>query len=168
MSENVVNLSNKVLTDAQIRVLSKGLKFCPTAREIDRAKIKEDLENFGRRLRLKWHFRDVEENFSTNPFRHKSTFNPKDNDAAIEIFCSTIEQQIMDIREEGDNYRNLTKEEQEALKSLQNDTEIIIKSADKGSAVVVWGREDYLKEADSQLSDTNIYEKVDFDPSSVL
>ena len=32
----------------------------------------------------------------------------------------------------------------------------------------MWGREDYLKEADSQLSDTNIYEKVDFDPSSVL
>ena len=52
--------------------------------------------------------------------------------------------------------------------SLQNDTDIIIKSADKGSGVVVWDKEDYLKEAASQLSDDNVYEKIDFDPSSAL
>ena len=74
----------------------------------------------------------------------------------------------MDIQEEGQNFSNLSKDEQLALKSLQNDKTIIIKSADKGSGVVVWDREDYLKEANSQLSDQNIYEKVDYDPSSEL
>ena len=44
--------------------------------------------------------------------------------------------------------------------NLQNDIEIIIKSADKGSGVGVWDKEDYLKEAASQLSDDNIYEKT--------
>ena len=167
VSKNVVNLSNRELTEAEVSVLSKGLKFCPTAREINRAKVKEDLEQFGRRLRLKWFFRDEEKDFSTNPFRKKSSFNPK-HDVAIEMYLSVIENQIMEITEEGNNYSNLSKEELSALRGLQNDSNIIIKSADKGSGVVVWDREDYLKEADSQLSDSNTYEKIDYDPSSEL
>ena len=167
VSENVINLSKRVLSKAEISVLSKGLKFCPTAKEIDRSKLKEDLEKFGRRMRLKWHFRDLEEDFSINPFKKRSTFNPK-HDSAIEVYLSVIEQQIMDIEEGGSNFSNLSFEEREALKGLRNDSEIIIKSADKGSGVVVWDREDYLKEADSQLSDHSVYEKIDYDPSSEL
>ena len=34
--------------------------------------------------------------------------------------------------------------------------------------VVVWDKDVYLKEADSQLSNENIYEKIDYDPSSEL
>ena len=45
---------------------------------------------------------------------------------------------------------------------------IIIKSADKGSAIVVWNREDYLKEAQEQLADEDIYEEVHGDPSPNL
>ena len=36
----------------------------------------------------------------------------------------------------------------------------MIKGADKGSAVAVWDRENYIKEAENQLGDTNIYEEV--------
>ena len=36
----------------------------------------------------------------------------------------------------------------------------MIKGANKGSAVVVWDREEYIKEAENQLGDTNIYEEV--------
>ena len=36
----------------------------------------------------------------------------------------------------------------------------MIKEADKGSAVIVWGREDCIKETENQLGDTNIYEEV--------
>ena len=35
VSDNVVNISNKVLTQAEISLLSKGLKFCPTPKELD-------------------------------------------------------------------------------------------------------------------------------------
>ena len=41
----------------------------------------------------------------------------------------------------------MTKGEINAVYSLKNDISVIIKEADKGSAVVVWYREDYLKEA---------------------
>ena len=32
--------------------MSKGLKFVPTANELDRAKLKTELEEYGRKLRL--------------------------------------------------------------------------------------------------------------------
>ena len=38
-----------------------------------------------------------------------------------------------------------------------NDYEIIIKLADKGSAVAIWSIHDYLLEASNQLSDANVY-----------
>ena len=51
--------------------------------------------------------------------------------------------------------------------SLKNDNTIVIKGADKGSAVVVWDREDYLKEGHKQLSDEEVYEEVTNDPSTL-
>ena len=47
-------------------------------------------------------------------------------------------------------------------KALADDYIIVIKRADKGSCVVVWNRMNYLLEAEKQLSDTNVYESVDF------
>ena len=46
------------------------------------------------------------------------------------------------------------------MRSLQNDRSVIIKLADKGSIVVIWDRQDYLKEAERQLSDSSIYKEV--------
>ena len=40
---------------------------------------------------------------------------------------------------------------------LRDDTSIIIKEADRGSGVAVWDREDYLKEAEKQLSSIIIW-----------
>ena len=36
----------------------------------------------------------------------------------------------------------------------------MIKSADKGSVVIVWDSENYIKEAEEQLGDENVYEEV--------
>ena len=57
VSENVVNLSNRKLSKAEVSLLSKGLKFCPTPNSVDKLVLKEYLENFGRILRLKWHYK---------------------------------------------------------------------------------------------------------------
>ena len=46
---------------------------------------------------------------------------------------------------------NLTKEETETLKWLSTNENIIIKRADKGGAVVVWGRDQHITEAMRQL-----------------
>ena len=48
----------------------------------------------------------------------------------------------------------------EALQSLQQNRNIIIKPADKGSAVVIMDREQYLWEEYRQLNDTTYYKKL--------
>ena len=43
---------------------------------------------------------------------------------------------------------------------MQNDRSVIIKQAEKGSAVVVWGIQDYWNKAERQLRDSSIYKEV--------
>ena len=74
----------------------------------------------------------------------------------------------MDIDISSKRFNNLTKEERNALYNFRDDPTIIIKGADKGSAVVVWDRDDYLKEASKQLEDKDVYEKVQNDPSILI
>ena len=52
VSPNVVNLSSRILNKAEVSLLSKGLQFVPTPKNINLSKIKEELEIFGRKLRL--------------------------------------------------------------------------------------------------------------------
>ena len=167
VSKNVFNLSKRVLTEAEVSLLSKGLKFVPTPRSVDRAALKHDLEQFGRKLRLAWHFRNDEREFVIEPFKKRSNFNPKKNDAAIELYMSRIEEEILKMDTRICKH-NVTKEERRAIDSLRNDSSIIIKGADKGSCVVVWDREDYLKEAGAQLSDEKVYERQFDDPVGPL
>ena len=67
-----------------------------------------------------------------------------------------------------DKYNNLTREERGSLFDLKNDKTIVIKGADKGSAVVVWDRDDYIQEAEKQLRDKEIYEEVSNDPQPLI
>ena len=57
VSKNVVNLSKRNLSDAEISLLSKELNVVPRCNNIDTAKLKIELVSFGRMLRLKWHMK---------------------------------------------------------------------------------------------------------------
>ena len=127
-----------------------------------------ELGAYSRMLRLKWHFRNDEEEFDRNKFKPKSTFNPRNKDAAIEIYFSSLEEKLMNIEIPQNKYNNLTKEERSALYNLKNDKNIVLKSADKGSAVVVWDTDDYIKEAEKQHGDKEIYEEVCNDPKPLI
>ena len=48
--------------------------------------------------------------------------------------------------------------ERSALRDIQKRDDIIIKPADKGSAVVVMDKTTYIQEAERQLSDCRFYE----------
>ena len=74
----------------------------------------------------------------------------------------------MDIDISSKRFNNLTKEECNALYNLRDDPTIITKGADKGPAVVVWDREDYLKEASRELEDKDNYEEVQNDRSTLI
>ena len=80
-----MNLSRRNLTGFEISLLSKGLNFDPTSNKIDKAKLETELDALGRILRIKWHFRKIENEFDLDKFKPKSTFNPRNKDAATEV-----------------------------------------------------------------------------------
>jgi hypothetical protein len=162
-SENVFNLSHKVLSKTEIRVLSKGLQFVPTSFKIDEEDLRKDFNEFSRRMRNKWHFRDnVMADFSEIPaFRPKSTRTPPKGCPSLELFLSQIEKELFECVPQKLWQHNISKIVWLALKTLTEDNSIIIKPADKGSCVVVWDRDDYLAEGYSQLSENNVYTKME-------
>ena len=78
----------------------------------------------------------------------------------MELFLSKVNEDIFSVLPGLPKKFNLNREEYLTMHSLQNDRSIIIKPAHKGSAVVVLGRHDYLKEPERQLSDSSVYKKV--------
>ena len=73
-----------------------------------------ELEACGRMLRLKWPFRNDKKEFDRNMFKPKSTFNPRNKDAAIEIHLCSSGEKLMNIQISQKIY-NLTREERGAL-----------------------------------------------------
>ena len=188
-SRCVINLSDRNLTETEIDILEKGLKFCPTPGEPNMYDIHKDLRSFFRRMRLKAHFsEDPEESppttnrsildfFTTNnsdggipeidlsKFKPKSTWEPGDEhkDPVLETFFKCVQNDIGKYIPREPRVKNVTKSEKEAITSLGNDPNIVIKKADKGSAVVIMNTVDYIAEAERQLSDTNFYLKQPID-----
>lgn len=169
VSRNVVNLSDRVLTHSEIKVLSKGLNFCPTPKEINRFELIKDISEFGRKMKCRAYFSqfggsEQKRSERETRFKAKSSWVPDKVDPALELFLRNLEERALSLKEEGNNYSNLDKEERHALKNLKSYRDIVIKEADKGSAVVVWGIKEYCSEAYNQLSDSSVYELVDTNP----
>ena len=91
-SDSVFNLSKKVLFKTEIKVLEKGLAFSPTPSFINEADLQRDFDDFARRMRCKWYFRnesqDISSEFST--YKLKSTWNPPKDSPALELFLSNL------------------------------------------------------------------------------
>ena len=80
----------------------------------------------------------------------------------MEVFLSSVEQELFKDIEIPLRYSNLSSEEWGAIKSIVDDRSIVIKKADKGSAVVVWDRDYYVKKAQKQPGDGNVHRKVNY------
>ena len=162
-SETVFNLSNRVLSDAEIRVLGKGLDYAPIQRKMNEPELIHDFNDFCRRMRLKWHFRDEPNTFSETPaFRPKSTWVPPKGHPCLKVFLSQVEAELFKLSGSSIRYSNMSKDEWDAIRSLADDRRIVIKRADKGSCVVIWDRKDYLLEAEKQLKNKNVYRDVEY------
>ena len=58
---------------------------------------------------------------------------------------------------------NTSRSDSKCISDLAKDSNIVIKKADKGGAVVLQNRADYMKEGECQLSDGKFYQKVNSD-----
>ena len=175
----VINLSSFQLTTPMIDLLSKGLNFCPTPGQPEKFQLRQDLDKFHVSLRRKLVFNKYvdsaqqgpqssviipdEDSLSeeTGPFDHfkfknPSTWNPT-APFQLEAFITFNESKLNELTFPSDSTPNLDSVQKTALAELSKAQNIIIKPADKGSAVVIQDLDDYIQEGIRQLSNPNFY-----------
>lgn len=160
----VVLAKNFSLTGPQYSLLSKGLSFIPTLHigRDQRLQLQWDMQNYHRKIKLACYYKNSDKT-SRLPFVGPSNWSPSLDDLPPEI--KTLIQD--DWKEFKYRYRpireksNISMEEANALRSLRDMKHIVIKPADKGSAVVILSREQYVFEVERQLNDTVYYKKLE-------
>ncbi|XP_062592820.1 uncharacterized protein LOC134254311, partial [Saccostrea cucullata] len=158
MEPKIFNLSHRQLTDSEIKLLSKGLKYTPTP-QVNNQELKTDIKAYTRRLRLREYFHESDTSESdsestdaeeTDLVRNKSKFNPKrGRNKTLDAVCDTLEN-IHFPNKPRTIKPNLSKEEEKALKNLSDDPTIIIKEADKGGGVVLMNKDFYKSLTDKE------------------
>lgn len=159
----IINLSSRDLSTDEISLLQKGLKFTPTP-SANQNELKNDVQEFGRKLRLLDYFHEQQQNTADNSIaRNKSNFvPPKTQDKYLETFLDALSEYPENMHTTtSKNRSNLTKGEKTALNDLMNDDSIIIKEADKGGATVIMDKTFYKDKIEELLSDTENYTKVE-------
>src|SRR3984885_9104393 len=149
------------------KVLSRGLSFVPSNGKFDIYELHRDYQQFARRLRLQYLFhgsesRERSEFDLINPKRSNWT-PPEGNNPSIDCFIHQGEALLP--LQSTSNPLNLKCEEICALKSLRSRSDIVIKPADKGGAVVVWRKDLYLQEGMRQLLNPLHYVPMNGDPT---
>ena len=144
-----MNLSSHVLTESEVSLLSKGLKFIPKPLKSNPEAVFQSTADFIRRMKLRNFFRDqshkdpskFDENQQQPLFIGKSNWTPPDK--LIEEYLinefKELEETITKIPLSQIN-DNLSKKERKALRNLKNNENIIIKPADKGSTTVIMNK----------------------------
>ena len=119
-SDTVFNLSRRVLTEIGIKILEKGLDYAPIQNKINEPEVKQDFEEFCRKMRLKWHFRnEPTPELSTTPaFNPKSTWKSPNGSPNLELSLSQVEKDLFEMSKTTLGYSNFSKEEWQSLRSL--------------------------------------------------
>ena len=88
----------------------------------------------------------------------KSQINKAINEATDEVLSLRLDQTVIK--------QNLTKEEKRAVFSLRDRDGIVYLKADKGNRLVVLTENQYDDKMNDILNDTNVYKKVEDDPTT--
>ncbi|OCT76221.1 hypothetical protein XELAEV_18031422mg [Xenopus laevis] len=103
--------------------------------------------------------------FTAQALGKKSNFIPTVENVSIEMFEKLVVSEVKHSWEMSKKKQsNMTKADWHVLKSLKKNTEIIIKKADKGGAIVVMDKDAYITEAMNPLQVTDHYEMINYDP----
>ena len=164
-----MNLSNYSIQFEELKILGRGLKFCPTTPLYDHGMAKESIDKFFRNASLFLFFSDENNSHektelnSTDGFKHEklklpSKFNPSKPNM-LEHIQEILTDRILNHNPNRSRPRNMTNSEYKVIENLKENNSTVIKKADKGSNVVILNREYYIKEAMRQLSDKKFYKE---------
>ena len=108
--------------------------------------------------------RPIRKMIMRSPFlglRKKSWWNPKpSNNTTLESYIDLVTNDVQTAA----SHNNITPTEKGAIHELKERDDIVIKPIDKGSAVVVMDKVDYLEEANKQLTDEIFYKNWTLTP----
>lgn len=91
-------------------------------------------------------------------FKPKSVFLPQIKNDCIDVFERGVTHEFAKLsKKKYYKTQNITKNQREAIQSLKNDPNIIIKKSDKGGNVVVMPKDMYINEGMRQLNDKDRY-----------
>ena len=141
------------MTDSQVSILSKGLRFIPTPvtneNEIKRHLL-ADFEQFVRRMRLQYIFHGNHK--GKHPFHVKPNWIPPvQPSVALESYLENVKVRLNEITTQKPKY-NLSRKEHIAVKELKHNAAINLKQTDKGSTTVILNVTDKLQEGLVQLN----------------
>ena len=77
------------------------MNFCPTPSIIDKFQLKKDIDEFQRRLKLKYCFDKVRESIVSDKnrrFKDKSKWEPEINDPMLDLFLNNLELELFSIK----------------------------------------------------------------------
>ena len=162
---NIINLSNYFVPNQhQIDLLEKGLSFVPTLDiyKQQKNKVKADVSVYHRRLKLASHF-GLGQDREIPPFQPGSNWEPTAEGlpASLQHLILEDTHAVRNLPGHIKEKDNLTKEQVRALRALTKNEDIVIKSADKGSSIVIMDRHQYLIEGERQLSNTDHYRQLE-------
>ena len=125
---------------------------------------------FKRKLRLQHHFlkNQPEEQTSVKSVFDKKITGwtpPTGVNNNLDIYCGVLNEEIQNLQADYKHNQNLSLKQRRALRELKKLDEIVIKPADKGGAIVIWSKRDYITEARRQLSNRSHYKEVAQDPT---
>lgn len=155
---------NFTLTGPQRSLLTKGLSFIPAlgiGRD-QKMNLLADMQEYHRKVKLVVYFKDSQGK-ERRPFTGSSHWTPQ-MDLLPPVMGDWIREDTKSFKRHFIPLRekyNISLAEVKALRDLQHSNQIVIKPADKGSAVVILSREQYILEVDRQLQDTIYYKKLD-------
>ena len=151
-------MSKNVLSKTEIKVTEKGLGS-PTSSFINEADLQRDFEMRCKKWDASGILRNETQNIPFEVSTYKSTWNPTKGSPALELFLSNGKEDILQFCL--DILKNLIWiGKSTSLCGLCRNA--IIKPTDNSSAgsLVVWDRQDYLKDIKRQFGDSSIYKEV--------
>ena len=156
------NLSTHQLSDDQVNVLSRGLKYIPTPvtnKTTMRRQLLRDCEQFARRMHLQYIFHGKDK--EPHPFHVKSNWMPPvQQSIALESYLESVKAQLANIRVKKPK-NNLSCNEMLALKEVKNNCTIKVKNADKASTTVIMNKSNKIQEAEVQLENREHYKPLE-------
>ena len=121
----------------------------------------ESVTQFNRKLKLHAFFSNRSINYQKSEFCGKSTWTPPDTviNKSMLNCIENISKDMKQLKQQPEK-QNLSEKEQIAIKALRTNSDIVIKKSDKGSAVVIMDKTNYIKEGLRQLSNSTHYKQI--------